>query len=303
MDSVSLKEHVAIRKRNSTIDALFMKYWEALDSVQIQVHPSMNMEQTATVPYSTINRITSAIGVRNAREKIHGVEEGLKKDPTAYATPITTPMVEQEKQGGKCCGGWYVHVVFELPESRPFSSHELIPIFAATTNVAAITDVQSLFSAFIVSPSVSTTDPNDYQELKEISDKYGKPLVVISIIHIIMTIVALVGAIIFNFWMVALYAVWSILNLALTIVFEWLLVSKSFDWIDTQVDDDAFNRNWDDVESALNIYMYIVFALTIIFTLLWTYPSFFLAAEIKKGIMTKETYPREEFSCCCTSPR
>jgi hypothetical protein len=88
----------------------------------------------------------------------------------------------------------------------------------------------------------------------------------------------------------------------LTIVFQHLLVSESLDWTEDQVDD-TFTNDWGTIEDALKVYMYITYALTIIFTLLWTYPSIFLAMEIKKGIMTKETYPREEFSCCCVSRR
>eukprot|EP00980_Cylindrotheca_fusiformis_P029260 scaffold22779_cov137-Cylindrotheca_fusiformis.AAC.2 len=242
------------------------------------------------------------------RQDINNImsEEGLRKDPTA----IATPMVQQEKQGGKCCGGWYVvckggtmqlsemsfpHELRFLPNNNSCDYRRAVIVLCIVSLVFAIVS--------IINPSISSTDPNVYPELKEISDKYGTTLLVVAVIHIVMTIVALVGAVIFNFWMVALYAVWSILNLILTIVFQYLLVSESFDWIESQLDDDTFNGDWDAVESALNIYMYVIFALTAVFTLLWTYPSVFLAVEMKKGIMTKETYPREEFSCCCTSSR
>jgi hypothetical protein len=88
----------------------------------------------------------------------------------------------------------------------------------------------------------------------------------------------------------------------LSIVFQHLLVTESFDWLESQTDD-SFTTEWDDLEKVLNTYMYITYAITIVFTLLWTYPSIFLAMEIKKGVMTKETYPREAFSCCCVARR
>jgi heme/copper-type cytochrome/quinol oxidase subunit 2 len=37
-----------------------------------------------------------------------------------------------------------------------------------------------------------------------------------------------------------------------------------------------------------------------VITALIVYPHVGLMMEIKKGIMSKETYPREAFSCCCT---
>lgn len=54
-----------------------------------------------------------------------------------------------------------------------------------------------------------------------------------------------------------------------------------------------------DIETGLNTYLTVTYALGAVLTALWVYPSVFLAVEIKKGIMTKQTYPREEMSCCC----
>ena len=36
-----------------------------------------------------------------------------------------------------------------------------------------------------------------------------------------------------------------------------------------------------------------------ILSALWAYPSVFLFNEIRNGIMSAETYPREKHSCCC----
>ena len=38
-------------------------------------------------------------------------------------------------------------------------------------------------------------------------------------------------------------------------------------------------------------------------TALFLYPHIGFIMEVKKGIMTRETYPREEFSCCCVTAR
>jgi hypothetical protein len=55
----------------------------------------------------------------------------------------------------------------------------------------------------IINPVLNqTSNASDYPELDEISDKYGLSLLITAIVHIIMTVVALVGAITFNFLMV-----------------------------------------------------------------------------------------------------
>lgn len=41
----------------------------------------------------------------------------------------------------------------------------------------------------------------------------------------------------------------------------------------------------------------IVFGLAII--ALFAYPQVMFIVEVQKGILTRETYPREEYSCCC----
>lgn len=67
---------------------------------------------------------------------------------------------------------------------------------------------------------------------------------------------------------------------------------------------------FDCIFFVYNIYVYIAFSETTsdmvggiigtcIFTGLWMYPTVGLITEIKKGIMSPETYPREAYSCCC----
>mmetsp|Transcript_18966 Transcript_18966/g.46976 ORF Transcript_18966/g.46976 Transcript_18966/m.46976 type:complete len:102 (+) Transcript_18966:489-794(+) len=100
-----------------------------------------------------------------------------------------------------------------------------------------------------------------------------------------------------------MYVFWSVLNLIITIVLQQQMVSELLDAIGKETDDAWSAINQDNLESSTNTYMIQSYAITTILTLLWIYPSIFLAVEIKKGIMTKETYPREEMSCCCVSKR
>lgn len=60
----------------------------------------------------------------------------------------------------------------------------------------------------------------------------------------------------------------------------------------------------DDLEQDIRYSNILTYAVTAILTALWIYPSVFLVWEIQRGIMTRETYPREEKCCCCTkNPR
>jgi len=104
---------------------------------------------------------------------------------------------------------------------------------------------------------------------------------------------------------VALYVLWSILELILGVVLTKSLIDEMVECAgDPTCRDDGATVAMADkdakaVEDALNMVLIGTFVSSAIFTFLWVYPSVMLAVEIKKGIMTKETYPREEMSCCC----
>lgn len=194
------------------------------------------------------------------------------------------PMHQQEKQGGKCCGGCCDY----------------------RRAVIVLCIVSLVFSVIgIINPALdSSFEDSAYPELSKIISDHSTDLLIMGIVHIVMTLVALVGALIFNFYMVALYVLWSILYLIVSIILEKQMVDEMLDWIDTQYTDDVWSgTDRDALESGINTYMIITYVITALFTALWVYPSVFLSVEIKKGIMTKETYPREEMSCCCVAKR
>lgn len=195
------------------------------------------------------------------------------------------PMADQEKQGGKCCGGCCDY-------------RRAVIVLCIVSLVFAVLG--------IVNPALNQAfDSTVYPELDEIIKDHATATLAIGVVHIIVTILCMVGAIIFNFWLVALYVLWAILYLILTIVFEQQLVNDLLDWIEKEAAGDPTYtaQTQDELETAFNTYAIISYVLTALFTLLWVYPSVFLSVEIKKGIMTKETYPREEMSCCCVAHR
>lgn len=209
------------------------------------------------------------------------MEKGNAEKPMAVTA---TPMSSQQKLGGKCCGGCcdYRRAVIVL---------------------GIISIIFSILG--VVSPARNTQfELSEYPELEDIIKTNGQRVLIISIVHIVMTVISMVGAIMFNWVMVALYAVWAIIYMVLYIVFEHTMSSDFFDWVDKTLEEDdvtSYAEDWDTIEKFYNIYAYALYGLIVFFTLLWTYPSCFLTAEIKKGIMTRETYPREEFSCCCVA--
>ncbi|CAB9498662.1 expressed unknown protein [Seminavis robusta] len=48
---------------------------------------------------------------------------------------------------------------------------------------------------------------------------------------------------------------------------------------------------------------WVLYGISALFMLLFIYPHIALILEIRKGIMTYKTYPRESYSCCCTRER
>ena len=83
------------------------------------------------------------------------------------------------------------------------------------------------------------------------------------------------------------------------------MIGELLDWVEKEaaVDPNYTTTDQQALESSFNTYMIMTYVITALFTMLWVYPSVFLSVEIKKGIMTKETYPREEMSCCCVAKR
>lgn len=78
--------------------------------------------------------------------------------------------------------------------------------------------------------------------------------------------------------------------------------NEIIDVILENADDDYISDS--DAETFERLFQYSViasFAIGGLILAFWLYPSVMLIIEIRSGIMTRETYPREEFSCCCTS--
>jgi hypothetical protein len=101
----------------------------------------------------------------------------------------------------------------------------------------------------------------------------------------VMAIVALLGARFYNIWMLSVVIVWYVINYAIGIYI-------SIDNINAV--NNLSNPEIPQYRNPIGLFIF-----NAIITGLWIYPHVGLIIEIKKGIMTPETYPREEYSCCC----
>jgi hypothetical protein len=100
---------------------------------------------------------------------------------------------------------------------------------------------------------------------------------------------------------------YALINFIVAVVFGSKATNDILDLLnesDYGVNDDAFSPTEEDQEAIERVVKYGVIVTYILLgaiTALWIYPSIMLILEIRRGIMSRETYPREEFSCCCTS--
>eukprot|EP00980_Cylindrotheca_fusiformis_P019522 scaffold6760_cov71-Cylindrotheca_fusiformis.AAC.2 len=101
----------------------------------------------------------------------------------------------------------------------------------------------------------------DFSELQAILSDYGDTLFVVAIIHIVMTIIAVTGACIFNYYMVqtsneardslvkiAMFPIWSIVNCFLVVTNQAGLVREVFGWIVDEIEGNGAEK--EEVEGS-----------------------------------------------------
>mmetsp|Transcript_11840 Transcript_11840/g.34181 ORF Transcript_11840/g.34181 Transcript_11840/m.34181 type:complete len:235 (+) Transcript_11840:161-865(+) len=184
------------------------------------------------------------------------------------------PMAEQEKVGQKCCG--------------------CCCDFRRAVIVMSIISI--VFSGLGVIGSIAEADDRNAEnqpgsdlnseESKFLADDLRTANTVIGILDLLTSICGLVGAIIYNKYMVLLPAIYSICS--------FIAVSV----LTAQAYQDLEDETGTSIDTPAGSYV-----IGIILTFLWVYPNIGFFYENHRGILTKETYPREEFSCCCVQKR
>jgi hypothetical protein len=169
--------------------------------------------------------------------------------------------------GGACCDYRRAVIVVAI-------------IFIVTT---ALTLIFTVAGAAV--PGATNVDDDEVEAILE-NNVTGN--IIVSAIGLAMAIVALLGARMYSIPMLALNVVWFLVSYAVSVYFTV----------------DNFNK-LNELDTTTTPYRVPVGLLVFQFvvTCLWIYPFVFLIKEIKSGIMSYETYPREEHSCCCVDNR
>ncbi|CAB9505563.1 expressed unknown protein [Seminavis robusta] len=111
---------------------------------------------------------------------------------------------------------------------------------------------------------------------------------IFSITSIVLGIGAIWGAMTFNAFAVGLNAAWIVVGWILGVVFATSMCN-------------AWNNKGSYYECYTVSSNIAALAITAAFSALFVYPHVGFIVEVQKGIMSKETYEMEKFSCCCIS--
>lgn len=125
-------------------------------------------------------------------------------------------------------------------------------------------------------------------------DEHMKTTVAIGLavgsVSIICEIAAIFGAVFYNIIPVLINACWLLVAYIIGVA---SVVSACNDWENKDYTDGIY---YYDYTCELRIEsFFIAFAIVC----LWIYPHIGFIKEVKQGILTRETYEREKFSCCC----
>eukprot|EP00934_Nitzschia_sp_Nitz4_P000105 Nitzschia sp. Nitz4//scaffold109_size72162//39281//39898//NITZ4_005849-RA/size72162-processed-gene-0.14-mRNA-1//1//CDS//3329532772//105//frame0 len=186
---------------------------------------------------------------------------------TNLSSSSNVRMRDQPKQGALCCGCCcdYRRAVIVM---------NIITILFSLGTILTVLDVVS-FREFI---------NFDDDQVEEIWDDSIKKAGIYAAISIVCSICALVGANKFNMYLVLVNIFWIIIWTLL----DCLNVASAAKKINDYVSDVTLTIVGNIISS-------------IIFGALCIYPHAGFCKEVHEGIMTYETYPREEHSCCCTA--
>lgn len=196
--------------------------------------------------------------------------------PVGTVAPVNVEPVlydelyNKEKQGGKCCMICcdYRRAVIIINGLLIFSS------------------IFEMLSALLVKRqdnNIQFNGVDDDAVLKEL-DTMSTPLAIIAGLGILLHPVALFGAVQYNVRLVSLGIVWSVASMAAETSIQYSTWSAADDL--TKADESL-----DSLIPGL--------IASIVGTLLFVYAHVMLIREIKTGIMSRETYEREKYSCCC----
>jgi uncharacterized protein with PQ loop repeat len=129
------------------------------------------------------------------------------------------------------------------------------------------------------------TDDEFIEDVSVVLDEYFVSRIIFLGIAILTSIVAIAGAVHYQIWLVGFHAFWLVVDF---IAYVILLLAMIEDLDPTYAEKDLAAR------SPVSNFVFVA-CLTAIF--IYAHLGFII--EVRAGILTHETYPREEYSCCC----
>ena len=223
----------------------------------------------------------------------------MAPSPSEMAPPAasseSTDMMYQLKQGGKCFGCCCDY-------------RRAVIVLSIISLILGILGIASAFTRQNYGNDLSNDELVD--DIDDIVDKYRTGTIVLAIVGFVFAFIALAGAMMFNWFMVFVSALYVIASFIVGIVIGVMQFNDVVDLLDNHnygmdsTDPDALTDSEEDaLETFMRVWLIVGYVIAAIICALFVYPSFCFVKEVRSGIMTKETYPREEHSCCCTSNR
>eukprot|EP00525_Craspedostauros_australis_P010704 CAMPEP_0198114824 /NCGR_PEP_ID=MMETSP1442-20131203/6090_1 /TAXON_ID= /ORGANISM="Craspedostauros australis, Strain CCMP3328" /LENGTH=245 /DNA_ID=CAMNT_0043772219 /DNA_START=72 /DNA_END=809 /DNA_ORIENTATION=+ len=184
--------------------------------------------------------------------------------------PSDVPMHQQQKIGTNCCG--------------------CCCDFRRAVIVVSI--ISLVFGALGVLGALAENDEAapgqeewENEEVKVYNEEVETANLVSGIIGLVMAGVSLFGALQYNAIAVGISVAYSIISFIVGII----------------VSEQAISEVEDETGSTINATGGYVIGAVILG--LFLYPSIGFIMEVRSGVMSQQTYPREEYSCCCTQNR
>ena len=128
---------------------------------------------------------------------------------------------------------------------------------------------------YLGTPTALTRNLDDDQLIADLEDAYVIDSIFVGV-SIVVSILVIWGANQYKTWAVIVGIVWLVVQYISSVV--WITIAY---------------KDYDENTPIVN------FVVSAIITCLFIYPHVGFVMEIKSGVMSKETYPREESSCCC----
>jgi hypothetical protein len=128
---------------------------------------------------------------------------------------------------------------------------------------------------YLASPTALTSQIDDDNLISDVEEAYVVDSIFVGI-SMVVSILVIWGAMQYKMWTIIVGVVWLVVQYIFSIV--WIL--------------SAYN----DYDVNVPIANFVISG---IITGLFIYPHVGFIIEIKNGVMSKETYAREENSCCC----